>query len=148
MDDPHQVVSPSSLRADVEPALDSVDEQLRTEFARLDQEYECRTALNVLAGLDLCVTTRTWPRGINRLRLARATDGIRRVVDSLQALVNAIGYTPRLRQRLEFWTAALKSNLRALAKISALLARSVQATFRTPLFLDGPELSGYKHRFR
>jgi len=148
MDDHHSIASQSTFRADGEPLLDSVDEQLRTEFAKLERDCKCQTALDALAGLDLGVTTLMSPRGVDRLRLTRALDGIGRVVDTLQFLAQSFGLTPRLRQQLQFWTAALESVCDALAKLSALLASSLQATLRTPLLLDGPELSSYKHRLR
>lgn len=150
MDDHPPAASQDSSPADVEPSLDSVTAELKAELARLEQNWAAlrkrnigiiREALEQALGPDESSDSQAQ-------RLFKQNGIIRTILDSLDSLESIIGHNPSLQRQMQFWTAALKFNKDALAKLQALLAHSLQATFRTPLLLDGPELSGYKHRLR
>lgn len=130
--------------------LDSVTAELKAELARLEQDETAlpksgfriiREALEKALWLDESSDSQAQ-------RLIKESDIIRIILESLDSLESIVGHTPSLQRQMQFWTAALKFNKDALAKLQVLLAHSLQATFRTPLPLDGPELSGYKHRLR
>jgi hypothetical protein len=143
MDDHPPTVSQDSSSADAEPLLDSVTAELKAEFARLEQ---ARRFDDMLRELEVLIGP---PKQLGQVHsLSQALEKIRRTLEGLHELAGTIGYVPPLRQKVHFWTAAFRVTKDALAKLQALLAHSLQATFRTPLLLDGPELSGYKHRLR
>ncbi|MGY2402664.1 hypothetical protein [Pseudomonas sp. SDO5271_S396] len=147
MDDHPSTASQNSLPTDIGPVLDAVTEELKAEFARLEQVrcLEASTrALEELIGTS-CDTVN--PVGITR-HFSETLAKVRRLINSLENQISVFGYTQRIQQKLNFWTAVLRAILDALAKLNALLAHSLRATLRIPLLLDGPELSGYKHRLR
>lgn len=130
-----------------EPVLDSVTEELKVEFARLEQIRRLEASAKALEEtIDSAFLSAR--RGKVVKSLLEALASIDNLVTSLEQIVLVGGYTSNLQQKLAFWTAAYKSTRDSLAKLRALLARSLRATLRTPLLLDGPELSGYKHRLR
>lgn len=150
MDDHLPIVSQDSSSADVEPSLDSVTTELKAELARLEQNWAAlrkrgfgiiREALEQALAPDELNSSQAH-------RVIKRHGVIRVILDSLDSLESIVGHIPSLQRQMQFWTAALKFNKDALAKLQALLTHSLQATFRTPLLLDGPELSGYKHRLR
>lgn len=150
MDYHSPTVSQDCSSAEVEPVLDSVTAELKAELARLEQGETAlpksgfrilREALEQALGPDESSDSQAE-------RLFKQNGIIRTILDSLDSLESIVGHTPSLQRQMQFWTAALKFNKDALAKLQALLTHSLQATFRTPLLLDGPELSSYKHRLR
>lgn len=139
--------------------FDAVTEELKAEFARLNWEREraseafstrntsfaepaavrrAREALDAI-GLALahCVPNRS--RGVSRALLA---------LSAIDTIAEAFGTSDVLKRQHKFWLEVLSACQDALAKFITLLARSLRAVLGVPLFLDGPELSGYRHRLR
>lgn len=147
-------VSQDCSPTDAEPLLDSVTAELKAEFARLNRE----AALNELSSGSLATRERVTfnrhsPRGIQRHALYRQVIHLQTTIcnsleTTLTSLLSPLFGQAGLRHEIQFWAAALESAIETLAKLSAFFAHSLQATMRTPLLLDGPELSGYKHRLR
>lgn len=149
MDDHPPTVSQDSSSADAEPLLDSVTAELKAEFARLNREAAPDEPSNRSdVTYNWITSNRHSPRAIERRTLCRQVGQLQSFVTTLIGGLVLADSISGLRQELQFWVAALESTLEALAKLSALFAHSLQAALRTPLFLDGPELSGYKHRLR
>lgn len=143
MDDHPPTASQDSSPADVEPSLDSVTAELKAELARLERE---RLLEEINSAIRSAVESSKHYGVVKRL-LVRS-DAIRSAIDAIEHFIGFYGESCRARRQKEFWVAAYKATQNVLAKLNALLAHSLQATFRTPLLLDGPELSGYKHRLR
>lgn len=147
MDDHPQTASQNSLQTDDEPVLDAVTEELKHEFARLEQLERLEATTRELEGAIGTKFNITNSIAVSQ-HLSDALAKLCYVIDSIEAHIGVFGYTRRLQQKLQFWTDVFRAIRAALAKLSALLAHSLLATLRTPLPLDGPELSGYKHRLR
>lgn len=149
MDDHPPTVSQDSSSADAEPLLDSVTAELKAEFARLELEgVNDQSAQTVTSDLGLTNFTAELHFSIQRATLSRVAERIRRLIASLEKDCQFSRSNLQQRRKIQFWTAALESVLETLAKLSTLFAHVLQAILRTPLLLDGPELSGYKHRLR
>jgi hypothetical protein len=147
MDDHTLTVNRYDPATDCERTLDPVTAELKVEFAKLERERraEALKAVDDAIGMA-CATTEP---GSPFRNLSEAMAKIRRVLDALDHVCQiGIFGSPALVQQKKFWTAALNIHREALAKLIALLARSLRAIFRVPVFLDGPELSSYKHRLR
>lgn len=149
MDDHPQTLSQDSLPTDAEPMLDSVTAELKAEFARLElEERSCKLVLSHAVDGGVLYSSQPSFRGVQRHLLCRTVDSVRSAIIALERFCSIFGSTAYLQQQMQFWNAALGAALDSLAKLSALTAHSLQASLRTPLVLDGPELSGYKHRLR
>lgn len=143
MDDQLSIQSPI-----VEPyELDAVTEELRAEFARLGLN-EITSDANQDEWIDpsfdaLRISARELERSINSC-IERAFLAL----ESIERAYYVYGPSPILNRQYKFWIGVLAFFLAALAQLKTLLARSQRAILRVPLFLDGPELSEYKHRLR
>lgn len=69
-------------------------------------------------------------------------------LDFIAYLTETLGASLSLRRQAKFWSEVLAFNLAGLARLFILFAYSRHGTLRIPLYADGPELSGYKHRLR
>jgi len=88
-------------------------------------------------------------RVINGLqRTVDTIQGARKALDLIAGLCKVFGLTPSLRRAVKYWCQVLAAGLTLLAKLFVLFAYSRYAILKLPLFADGPELSGYKHRLR
>jgi hypothetical protein len=147
MDDHISTTNRDELPLERERDLDPVTAELKLEFARLERERREEAFKAIDDAIEMaCAPTKPRNQFHN---LGDALVKIRRVLDALeQVCLIGIGSSPTLLQQSKFWTAAYKFHREALSRLNALLARSLRATLRVPMFLDGPELSGYKHRLR
>lgn len=139
----------STVRQSAEPyEVETVTQELRAEFDRLERESvraegdAIRRAKAALVALEL--SKGLCKRSMINCRIDRAFLALQ----AIDHAYNAFGLSSVLDRQYKYWIGVLNFYLAALAKLKALLARSLQATLRVPLFLDGPELSGYKHRLR
>lgn len=155
MDDPSSTEKNAQAAGGRLP-LDPVTAELKVEFARLDkceldaQEREAwfqvtsgrvRKSMEILEGLD------TSRRGVQCM----ITCVMERAFAAIEALNNAVaafGPSEIFSSHYRFWCAFIAYCLSVLAQLSSLRARSHRAFLSVPLFADGPELSGYKHRLR
>lgn len=147
MDDHTLTVNRYDPTLDCERTLDPVTAELKVEFEKLKRERREEALKAVDDAIEIaCATTDS---GSPFRNLSEAMAKIHRVLDALDHVchIGIVG-SPALVQQKKFWTAALNFHRVALAKLIALLARSLRAIFRVPVFLDGPELSSYKHRLR
>ncbi|KKX58155.1 MULTISPECIES: hypothetical protein [Pseudomonas] len=144
MDDQLSTVRPPAEAYEV----DAVIEELRAEFDRLEREsvqadtHAVRRAKAALDALDLA-------EGLHDHRMISSSlDRAFLALEAIDHAFDAFGPSSVLSRQYKYWIGVLAFCLAALAKLKALLARSLRATLRVPLFMDGPELSGYKHRLR
>jgi len=146
MDDHFSTTDQAGSPAEYDLVLDPITAELKIEFARVNQElYE--------ASFDAVDDAIEWAlapseSGSQIRSLSEALTRIRRVLDALDDVFLSVEASPHQLQQAKLWKAAFKFHIAALAKLKALLARSLRATLRVPMFQDGPELSGYKHRLR
>lgn len=147
MDDHLPMARQDSSSGDAEPLLDSVTSELKAEFARVNREAALNDPSNRNNATHVRKAFSSHPvRGVQRQELTRQAGRLRVIISRSES--STLYPEPIPRQELQYWVETLESTLEALAKLSAHFARSLQAILRTPLFLDGPELSGYKHRLR
>lgn len=149
MDDPSSTPQEPVLMTDEPVSLDAMTAELKYELglqalraAKADAEA-VRRAKSALDALDFLDDFN--PRSAKR----RLTCAVERAKLILNALDAAGSFTPDFVARhARYWSGVLAYCLSALVKLNSLLARSQRAFLRVPLFEDGPELSGYKHRLR
>lgn len=143
MDDQHTRQSPA------EPyELDAVTEELKAEFLRLKLETEAAESLAIkrariaLDALDNPNSKHT------QAMICVYIDHAMLALDSIRNAYTIFGSSSFLDRQFKLWIGILALCFSALAKLKTLAAHSLLASLRVPLFLDGPELSGYKHRIR
>ncbi|WP_454865887.1 hypothetical protein [Pseudomonas umsongensis] len=149
MDDPLSTPNDSVFVTDEPMSLDATMAELKAEFARLEQvtlEADREAVRRAKAALDLLDELDPTPRSAQR----KITCAIERAMLALNALgeVEGLAFADFFAHQTRYWSAVFKYFVSALAKLNSLLARFQRALFRVPLFADGPELSGYKHRLR
>lgn len=145
MDDQPSTVSQDCSQPVAELSLDSVTAELKAEFAKLEERRR-RLEENFYAIIDSEIDRAA--KGISRRKLYTALDAALHALRSLDDFVRVSGETAQTKQHKKLCSGLLRDARDGLAKLHALLACSLRATLRTPLLLDGPELSGYKHRLR
>lgn len=156
MDDHSSSVRPVRSRRHGSRRLDSVTAQLKAEFARLARE-------RLLAYMP-----RVTASDMEKSRHAKATLKHYDVPNGVTVLCGLIGFSWMGRERMRALDTVLseagqpdpdsplhsfKKRILAffriiLAHIIKLQARALRAVLTVPLFLDGPEMSGFKHRLR
>jgi hypothetical protein len=131
-------------------ALDPLDQELKTYLALVaeDELREAEHAAIEASGRAIEAALTPPAPGYQFRSLSDALAKIQSLLRTLGEIVPYVDDKSRLQSTVQFWTAAYVYFRLALARLSTLLARSLRATLRFPLFLDGPELSGYKHRLR
>jgi hypothetical protein len=149
MDDPLSTRNDFVFISDEPMSLDAMTAELKAEFARLEQEAleaDTKAVRRAKAALDLLNDLDPTPRSAQR----RISCAIERAMLALDVLGEAEGAASAdfLAHQARYWSAVLHYFLNALAKLNSLFARFQRAFFSVPLFADGPELSGYKHRLR
>lgn len=145
MDDQPSTVSQDCSQPDAELSLDTVTAELKAEFAKLEKRRR-RLEENLYVIIDSEIDRAV--KGISRRNLYTALDAALHALRSLDDFVSVSGETAQTKQHKKFCADLLRAARDGLANLNALLACSLRATLRTPLLLDGPELSGYKHRLR
>lgn len=155
MDDPSSTKKTAQAAGGQLP-LDPVTAELKVEFALLEkaerdtQEREAwfqvtsgrvRKSMEIIEDLD---TSRRSVQCIITYAIERAFAAI----EALNNAVAAFGPSEIFSSHYRFWCAFIAYCLSVLAQLSSLRARSHRAFLSVPLFANGPELSGYKHRLR
>ncbi len=153
MDDHPSIARQDSPADRIEPVLDSVTAELKAEFAKLERKERTQLEAEQIAFRiirdTLCEPLDPVSQNDSQaLRVHKRHGVIRVMLGCIDTLESIYGHTPYLERQRQFWTAAFKFIKAELAKLHSLFSSSVQALLRTPLLLDGPELSGYKHRLR
>lgn len=143
MDDQHTRQSPA------EPyELDAVTEELKAEFLRIKLETEAAESLAIQSARIILSALSD-----SDSKHARTTicGHLEYAISTLNQIFNdytIFGSSSFLDRQFKLWIGILALCFSALAKLKTLAAHSLLASLRVPLFLDGPELSGYKHRIR
>jgi len=133
MDDQHTRQSPA------EPyELDAVTEELKAEFLRLKLETEAAESLAIQSARNILSALSD-----SDSKHARTT-----ICGHLEYAISTLNQIFNDYTIFKLWIGILALCFSALAKLKTLAAHSLLASLRVPLFLDGPELSGYKHRIR
>lgn len=70
------------------------------------------------------------------------------LLDSLNTVSAVFGTNVALSKHRKFLVELIADLREQRRKARALMVRAMRAIFNIPLFLDGPELSGYRHRLR
>lgn len=145
---PQQQLKVHSVQAD--DVLDALTLELKIELARIEQEESlaaerlepCRddafAILNAIAALNKL-------NGYERVNRHGRAVGMLDALDVALATIGSTEVINRYRTSLVELIAGLREQRR---KARSLMVRAMQAVFNIPLCLDGPELSGYRHRLR
>ncbi|PYC04711.1 hypothetical protein DMX09_14905 [Pseudomonas protegens] len=72
----------------------------------------------------------------------------RKALEIITSYYRFIGSTPSLQREVKYWFDVLAFARATVAKFFILFAYSRCSFQELPLFADGPELNGYKHRLR
>lgn len=72
----------------------------------------------------------------------------RKALDFIASYCRFIELTPSLELEVKYWLEVLAFARATVAKLLVLFAYSRCSFLKLPLFADGPELNGYKHRLR
>ncbi|WP_152666428.1 hypothetical protein [Pseudomonas putida] len=149
MDDPSSTPQQPVSMTDEPMSLDAMTAELKSELAlqalraakaEAEAVRQAKSALDALNFLDDLN-----PRSAKR-KLTCAVEHAKLILNALDA---AGVFAPDfLARHSRYWSGVLAYCLSALVKLNSLLARSQRAFLRVPLFEDGPELSGFKHRLR
>lgn len=151
MDDPSSIPQKPVAMTDEPLSLDAMTAELKSELALQEQRAAkadadaVRRAKAALDALDECLEDLN-PRNAKR-KLTCAVERAKLALDTLE-LAEALASPDFIARHARYWSGVLAYCLSALVKLNSLLARSQRAFLRVPLFEDGPELSGYKHRLR
>lgn len=153
MDDHFLTACEGNMPVERDEVLDPVTQELKTEFARLERERKQSLERNRVATyhvINSAIETAlaSSEQGHLTRSLTNALDKIGRILDALAYADGVFGGSPFLQKQFRVWSGAYRSTQQALIKLLALLACSLQASLRTPLFFDGAELNTFKHRFR
>ncbi|MCT8162427.1 MULTISPECIES: hypothetical protein [unclassified Pseudomonas] len=151
MDDPSSTPQKPVAMTDEPVSLDAMTAELKSELAL--QELRAakadadavRRAKAALDALDECLEE-FHPRNAKR-KLTCVVERAMLALDALDA-AEALASSDFIVRQTRYWSGVLAYCLTALIKLNSLLARSQRAFLRVPLFEDGPELSGFKHRLR
>jgi hypothetical protein len=151
MDDPSSAPQKPVAMTDEPMSLDAMTAELESELAlqelmtaKADADA-VRRAKAALDALDESLDDLK-PRNAQR-KLTCVVERAMRALDALEA-AEALASEDFLVRHTRYWSGVLAYCLSALVKLNSLLARSQRAFLRVPLFEDGPELSGFKHRLR
>ncbi|WP_350298773.1 hypothetical protein [Pseudomonas putida] len=151
MDDPSSTPQQPVFMTDEPVSLDAMTAELKSELALQEQRAAkadadaVRRAKAALDALDECLEDLN-PRNAKR-KLTCAVERAKLALYTLD-LAEALASPDFIARHARYWSGVLAYCLSALVKLNSLLARSQRAFLRVPLFEDGPELSGYKHRLR
>ena len=148
VDDPSLTTHEAVDSTDEPTSLDAMTAELKAEFALLERAAltESEAVRRARAALDALDDLDPNPRPVRRM-ITCAVERAKLILDALDQM-QAFASADFVTQHARYWAAVLAYCLWALAKLNSLLARSQRASLRVPLFADGPELSGYKHRLR
>jgi len=150
MDDPSPTPQEPVLMTDELVSLDAMTAELKYELglhalrATQAEAEAVRWAKSALDALDVLDDLN--PRSAKR-RLTCAVERAKLALDALDA-AEELASPDFLVRHARYWSGVLAHCLSALIILNSLLARSQRALLRVPLFEDGPELSGFKHRLR
>ncbi|MDD1965908.1 hypothetical protein NPS29_11300 [Pseudomonas putida] len=140
----------NELPAHADGVLDPVTQEIKIELARLEQE--CGPVFDIRKEhLNHSLATLLAERALGQVSEERKASFYCRVLRLLNAVDTAIGVygSNAVFSRHRKFLAELIADLREQRRQArALMVRAMRAVFNIPLFLDGPELSGYRHRLR
>lgn len=140
----------NELPAQADVVLDPVTQEIKIELARLEQksgpEYVFqKERLIESAGLQRAKAA------LDRLDRSKPGSFYCHAVgllDALNAVFAELSHNDVFARHRTFLAELIADLREQRRRARALMVRAMRAVFNIPLFLDGPELSGYRHRLR
>lgn len=140
----------NELLARADGALDPVTQEIKIELARLEQDSGPEFAFQKERLIESAAVQRA-KEALDRLDSSKPASFYGHAVgllDALNVVFAELSHNDVFARQRAF-LAELVADLREQRrKVRALMVRAMRAVFNIPLFLDGPELSGYRHRLR
>ncbi|MFG0459335.1 hypothetical protein ACF8GG_08220 [Pseudomonas sp. yb_1] len=127
---------------------------VRDSDFRDDAEHGIANSLPVDSGTPIyvgCGSGKTILGSVWMNALSKALDEAeqaRKALDFIASYCRFIELTPSLEREVKYWLEVLAFARATVAKLLILFAYSRCSFLKLPLFADGPELNGYKHRLR
>ncbi|MDU8498561.1 hypothetical protein RYB01_05115 [Pseudomonas syringae] len=145
---PQEQLKGHSAQAD--DVLDALTLELKVELARVEQERiraaerrdqylnDSLAIQRAKAALDM----------LDRYEPAQRHGRAVGMLDALDVVLATMGSNEAFSRHRTFLVELIADLREQRRKAKALMVRAMRAVFNIPLFLDGPELSGYRHRLR
>lgn len=140
----HNPQEPRPHSAQADDVLDALTQELKVEFARIEQE-------RVAENLNDSVAIQRAKRALDMLGRYEREERyglIVSMVGDLDTVLETIGPNEVFARHRKFLIELIADLREQRRKARALMVRAMRAVFNIPLFLDGPELSGFRHRLR
>ena len=140
----------NDLPAQADGVLDPVTQEIKIELARLEQQIGPEFVIHKERLIESAAVQRA-KAALHRLDSSKPASFYCHAVgllDALNAVFAELSHNDVIARHCTF-LAELITDLREQRRTArALMVRAMRAVFNIPLFLDGPELSGYRHRLR
>lgn len=104
------------------------------------------TPIHVGCGSGKTILSSVWMNALTKA--LDEAEQARKALDFIASYCRFIGLTPSLQREAKYWLEVLAFARATVAKLLILFAYSRCSFLELPLFADGPELNGYKHRLR
>ena len=134
--DPLEELRPHSAQAD--DVLDSLTQELKIELARAERERVVSDSVAIQCA----------KRALDQYIDGKGHGPLVGLIGALDYVLETIGSNEVLARNRKFLIELVADLREQRRKARALMVRAMRAVFNIPLFLDGPELSGFRHRLR
>lgn len=141
----------NELPAHADGVLDPVTQEIKIELARLEQETGPEYGFQKERLLQPVATQRAkaaLEQIENSFEDASLYCHAVKMLDALNTVFAAFEANDVFARHRTFLAELIADLREQRRKARALMVRAMRAVFNIPLFLDGPELSGYRHRLR
>lgn len=133
---PLEELRPHSAQAD--DVLDSLTQELKIELARAEREMVVNDSIAIQCAR----------RALDQYIHGEGHGLLVGLIGALDSVLETIGPNEVLTRNRKFLIELIADLREQRRKARALMVRAMRAVFNIPLFLDGPELSGFRHRLR
>ena len=134
--DPLEELRPHSAQAD--DVLDSLTQELKIELARAERERVVNDSVAIQCA----------KRALDQYIYGKGHGQLVGLIGALDSVLETIGSNEVLARNRKFLIELVADLREQRRKARALMVRAMRAVLNIPLFLDGPELSGFRHRLR
>ena len=134
--DPLEELRPHSAQAD--DVLDSLTQELKIELARAERERVVNDSVAIQCA----------KRALDQYIYGKGHGQLVGLIEALDSVLETIGSNEVLARNRKFLIELVADLREQRRKARALMVRAMRAVLNIPLFLDGPELSGFRHRLR
>ena len=134
--DPLEELRPHSAQAD--DVLDSLTQELKIELARAERERVVSDSVAIQCA----------KRALDQYIYGKGHGQLVGLIEALDYVLETIGSNEVLARNRKFLIELVADLREQRRKARALMVRAMRAVLNIPLFLDGPELSGFRHRLR